>query len=204
MPLVLDLLLQVAQQKNVLTELAMAEDNLNFRPVHYAALRLAPRAFEVLLRYKIDVTGTTNRMETILTLMGTTLERNNQVEKFRSILKLLLKNNVMNKAFLNMIPTNGTRNSALHYVTAFGDLEDVKSIVELGALPELNGDSKSPFHVAAELGKSTIMRFLLDRFATGKISFDIDQKDKDGNTCLHTALHHNFTIIVKMLIMEGE
>ena len=206
LPLVLDTLLDLASQEEVLTELVKAEDNLNFCPVHYAALRLAIKAFEVFLRHETDVTMTTNRMETVLTLMGAVTEKNlNQLEKFQSILKLLLRSNVMNKAFINMIPTSGARNSALHYVTAYGTLEDVEKIVNLGALPELNSGLESPFHIAAKYGKSNIMRFLLDRFTTGRLSFDIDQKDCDGNTCLHTVLYKSSasTNIVQMLITEG-
>ena len=156
--------------------------------------------------HKTDVTMTTKRNETVLTLMGAEVEKNgNQLEKFQSILKLLLEHEVMNKTFLNTIPDNAARNSALHYVTAYGSLEDVTKIVELGALPELNSKSESPFHIAAEHGRSSIMRLLLDRFTVGKISFDIDQKDIHGNTSLHTVLYKASasTNIVEMLINEG-
>ena len=56
-----------------------------------------------------------------------------------SILKLLLEHEVMNKTFLNTIPDNAARNSALHYVTAYGSLEDVTKIVELGATSKQMG-----------------------------------------------------------------
>ena len=53
------------------------------------------------------------------------------------------------------------------------------------------------------------MRFLLDRFTKrkvrGRVSFDIDQKDSLGNTCLHTTLYKTpcSTNIVEMMIMAG-
>ena len=102
------------------------------------------------------------------------------------------------------------QNSVLHYVTAYGSLEDVEKVVELGALPENNSESQSPFHIAARHGKDKIMKFLLDRFTkkgslTCRVPFDIDQKDIHGNTCLHTALYKSpsSTNIVEMLIMAG-
>ena len=208
-PLVIDILVQLAEEEGVLDQLVEAEDHLSYCPLHYAALRLSYKAFEVFLRHNTKITMITNRNETVLTLMGTVVEKNIQnVEKFQSILKLLLGHKEINQTFLNIRPSGGTKNSVLHYVTAFGSLEDVEKVVELGALPENNSESESPFHIAAQHGKEKIMRFLLDRFSKkvgGRISFDIDQKDIQGNTCLHTTLYKSpsSTNIVEMLIMAG-
>ena len=211
-PLVIDILAGLAAEEGVLGMLVEAEDNLSYCPLHYAALKLSFKAFEVFLRHKTKITMKTNRNETVLTLMGRKVEENiNDVEKFQSILKLLLDNKEMNQAFLNIRPSVGSRNSVLHYVTAYGSLEDVEKVVELGALPENNSESQSPFHIAALHGKDKIMKFLLDRFTKqvrgrgSRVSFDIDQKDEHGNTCLHTTLYKSpsSTNIVEMLIMAG-
>ena len=214
-PLVIDILAGLAAEEGVLTQLAEAEDNLSYCPLHYAALKLSYKAFEVFLRHNTKITMKTNRNETVLTLMGTVVEKNiAEVGKFQSILKLLLDHKEMNQTFLNIRPSGGSKNSVLHYVTAYGSLEDVEKVVELGALPENNSESQSPFHIAARHGKDKIMKFLLDRFTKhghGRgctlkaVPFDIDQKDIHGNTCLHTALYKSpsSTNIVEMLIMAG-
>ena len=208
-PRVIDILLQLAGEEGVLDQLVEAEDNLSYCPLHYAALRLSYKAFEVFLRHNTKFTMKTNRNETVLTLMGTKVEKNmGNVEQFQSILKLLLDQAELSQTFLNIRPSGGSKNSVLHYVTAYGSLEDVEKVVELGALPENNSESQSPFHIAALHGKEKIMRFLLERFTKqvrGRISFDIDQKDNLGNTCLHTTLYKSpsSTNIVEMLIMAG-
>lgn len=206
----LRILLGLANNQGVLDDLAKAPDFLGYIPVHYAAMRLSERSMAAFINFGTDITKiNTQNGETVLTIIGNRVDEIPQDQsKYQSIFRLLVKHKLLETRFINLRPMNHNSNSPLHYSVSYGTKQDVEKLVENGAFPERNSDGKSPFFIAAEKGKGNVLKYLLDKFSTGKITVDIDLPDANGDTCLHAAVRRCKTQasavhMIEMLIEKG-
>eukprot|EP00092_Neocalanus_flemingeri_P007478 GFUD01008075.1.p1 GENE.GFUD01008075.1~~GFUD01008075.1.p1 ORF type:complete len:850 (+),score=222.46 GFUD01008075.1:59-2608(+) len=210
LPTTVKILLELAKSQDLLNDLTEASDFVGYIPVHYAALRLSERSLVAFIKFETDVTRINPQTgETVLTIIGNRVEQLPQEQsKYQSIFRLFVRHNLLNSRFINLRPMNHKSNSPLHYSVAFGTKQDVQKLVELGAFPERNSDGKSPFFIAAEKGKGNVLKYLLDKFSSGKITVDIDLPDTKGDTCLHAAIRRCKTQasavnMIEMLIEKG-
>ena len=210
LPTTVKILLELAKSQDLLNDLTEASDFVGYIPVHYAGLRLSESSLAAFVKFETDVTRINPQTgETVLTIIGNRVEQLPQEQsKYQSMFRLLVKHKLLNTRFINLRPMSHKSNSPLHYSVAFGTKQDVQKLVDLGAFPERNSDGKSPFFVAAEKGKGNVLKYLLDKFSSGKITVDIDLPDTNGDTCLHAAIrrcktHASAVHMIEMLIEKG-
>ncbi|MCG8546242.1 MAG: glutaminase A [Alphaproteobacteria bacterium] len=85
-----------------------------------------------------------------------------------------------------------------------GDLGAVQDQLQKGA--ELNCadyDRRTPLHLAAAENQTEIVRFFLDRMATGEIGVDLNARDRWGGTPLDDAHLHGHAAMVDLLEAAG-
>jgi TonB family protein len=86
-------------------------------------------------------------------------------------------------------------NKLIHYVSAFGDTETLKSLIGKGIkIDEKNENSMTPLLLASAAGHSGIAALLLENKADAK------SKDNDGRTALHYASYCGHEAVVNELI----
>ena len=79
-----------------------------------------------------------------------------------------------------------------------GDLNEVKLALENGAdIKARDGEQRTPLHVAAYYGRSTIAELLLSNHA------EVDARDHAQSTPLHTAASSGMPGIMRILIKNG-
>ena len=69
-------------------------------------------------------------------------------------------------------------------------------------------DQRTPLLIAAEVGRQSIVKMLLDasdltRFRAGAAKLDVDWADSDGDTALAGAAREGHSEVVRLLLTQG-
>ena len=107
------------------------KDISGFQPIHYAALKLSVKSFELFLKHKINMTGiTSSSNETIITIMGSQVDSNPEVnrQQFEEIMELLVRHQAITRPLATLNSSQGKRQSPLHYVVMYSDKKHVEAI----------------------------------------------------------------------------
>lgn len=101
----------------------------------------------------------------------------------------------------NILSINATEKDSetLLHISAFGDVEGVKTLLEKGAnVNATNKDGDTPLLKAATFGNVEVLKYLLNKGANAHAT---DQYDR---TPLHIAIQHNKVKVVSALLEKGE
>ena len=90
------------------------------------------------------------------------------------------------------------KNRLLLVAVKKGNLEDVKFLIKKGADPMAKVNFSIPFFKAAVVGKLTIVKYFIEG-----LKYDVNEKDKDGDTLLHGAAMSGRSNVVEYLISKG-
>jgi ankyrin repeat protein len=97
---------------------------------------------------------------------------------------------------VNQAGTFGNR--PLHMASYHGNMEEIKALVEGGAMVNVVGEKGvTPLHEAASQGHTEAVKFLLQNGAL------LDVKDEFGRTPLDIAQVRGYSDIVKLLANQG-
>jgi ankyrin repeat protein len=111
-----------------------------------------------------------------------------------SIVKFLLESNCYSKMWMER--KDEFKNSALHLAVSKGHEKIVLFLLEKGAsVGDKNSVGQTPFHLACEAGRLTIIKILLPHV-------NEVQKDASGLTPLYTALKKNHNNVLTLLLQD--
>ena len=104
------------------------------------------------------------------------------------------------------------KNTVLHVALQFKKFDAVKNIVNLNPslVYEKNSKGNTPLHVAARVGDSSVVKFLIDQakyqldVETGGRQQLLSMMNEDRDTALHVAVRYGNSDVVKELINEND